>query len=682
MNKFLLAVVVVALSACGVNVPPSGPGPGETPYDPWLPPSGVAPSKPQEGVVRQAQLIAYPACTDLESAVKARLLTAMNANLARDLKTALTYYQGGYGYGGWWGADAGVSGVGGGTGGGSGGTGGGAGGGPTDVTGTNVQVAGVDEPDIIKNDGNRIFVLSRGKLMATRSWPASDLALQGSFPIPGTAREMFLDGDTVVVFSTQYQNGGYSTLATLLDVSNLASLKMAGQYTVPGSYRSARRIGPSVRVVTSGGIGWPTGVVPYFSYWGRTWKSETEIINAFTDVMTANEKAIRGASLRQLLPLAKWQQGAQKAEFDLDCGAVHLSTGVTALGFSEVSTFKTDVPAQLARQLIYEIADEVYADSDSLYFTSRHWWWNPSGPGDRDATYIHKFDTTSPTAAKYVATGVIDGYLTDQFAMDEWNGNLRLAATVQERAPTWGTWNEVVVLGQVGARLVELGKSAKLAQGERITSARFFGDVGYVVTFRQTDPLFVFDLKDPSKPKKIGELKVPGFSSYIHPLDATHLLTIGTYVPETGGFQSRAVQLAIFDVSDLTNPKQTHLQLLGNFSASSDAQSNHKAFNYFPAKKLLAVPLHEWSSGQGGPTGYWYQLKSELHVYGVDAAAGFTARGTMSMADLSTQHSYYAYDEVIRRSVMADDFVYAISDVGIRVANVNALQTPLATAKF
>ena len=474
----------------------------------------------------------------------------------------------------------------------------------------------------------------------------------------------------------------WATLVTRVDVSDLSNPKQTGQYELPGSYNSARRIGKTIRMVISRYFGWPTGVSPYLPYGTVAWKNEAEILARYSALLAQNEALINAATLEQLLPTAYWH-GAEELAFNVDCGSVHLSNGSTALGSSEVVTFQTDVDGQLHREVLYEAANEVYASNDALYFASRYWWWSSTQRGT-DTTYIHKFDTRDPRAATYVATGVIDGHLVDQFSMDEWNGNLRVAATVNQWSPTWGLWNEVSVLGQFGAQLLTVGKSAKLAQGERITSARFLGEVGYVVTFRQTDPLFVFDLKDPANPKKVGELKVPGFSSYIHPLDATHLLTIGTYQPEFGGWQDRAVQLAIFDVSDLTAPKQTHLQLLGSYTASSEAQREHKAFNYFPAKKLLAVPFYEWTSGRTGTgySSYWYELKSELRVFDVDAVKGFASRGSMSMSDLGERTSYYSSDAIVRRSVMADDFVYAISAAGIRVSNINALNVPLATAKF
>jgi hypothetical protein len=245
------------------------------------------------------------------------------------------------------------------------------------------------------------------------------------------------------------------------------------------------------------------------------------------------------------------------------------------------------------------------------------------------------------------------------------------------------------VLGENAGYLDVVGQSPDLAPGERVQSSRMMGDKGFVVTFRQVDPLFTFDLSDPTNPRKLGELKIPGFSTYIHPLGANHLLTIGTYVPEPVNGQpvdwsTRALQLAIFDVSDMTNPVQTHTQLVGTAYGWSEAAHEHKAFNYFAAKKLLAIPFADWSNTNTNDS--WSGFTSDLRVYSVDPVLGFTTRGSVSMKDMYSIYQYgpwtYYWEPYVRRSVMADDFVYAISDSGIRVANINNLNAPLASTRF
>jgi uncharacterized secreted protein with C-terminal beta-propeller domain len=357
-------------------------------------------------------------------------------------------------------------------------------------------------------------------------------------------------------------------------------------------------------------------------------------------------------------------------------------------------------PTQTTRSTIIAEPGEIYASQNNLYVATRHWWWWPA-PGQRDTTYLHKFDISNPDRALYVASGTVDGHIVDQFSMDENSqGFFRVATTTSFRVPDtqnpgnwWGrteTTNRVNVLQENSGSLDVVGQSEELAKGERITSARFIENKGFVVTFRQVDPLFTFDLTDPRNPTKLAELKVPGFSTYLHPMDANHLLTIGTYVPEPVNGQptdwrQRALQLTIFDVSDMRNPKQAHTRLVGTSSGYSEAQNEHKALNYFPAKKLLAIPFIDWNWNASGAS-YWTYFISDLRVFSVDALTGFTSRGALSMRDLYQVEQYYNWTYYwtpsVRRSVMADDFVYSISDSGIRVANVNNLSLPLATAKF
>jgi hypothetical protein len=590
---------------------------------------------------------------------------------------------------------------------------------PMNYTTTNNQVAGVDEADFVKNDGNRIFALSGNTLYMARSWPAADLSLQGKITIEGYPREMFLDGtDKAVVFSSIYQwyplsnaagascdslNCGFynanTVKVTVLDVSNLSQPRVSKEFYLPGHYNSARKIGTSVRLVLSDDFNLPPNM--------RWWPEQTVFAPngrpdaaAFDKLIVENERLIRQQTLGDWVPAATVKENGQSLAVPHPCGDFARVNAPTRLGTVSVATLNV-ATGGITRTSIIAEPGEIYASQQNLYVATRHWWWWPR-PGQRDTTYLHKFDISNPDAARYVASGTVDGHIVDQFSLDESaSGHLRVATTIASRVADpmnpnnwWGrleTVSRVTVLGQQGRRLAVTGKSEDLAPGERVMSSRFVGDKGFVVTFRQVDPLFTFDLSDPTNPVKLGELKIPGFSSYMHPIDANHLLTIGTYQPEPGpsgqvDWRSRALQLAIFDVSDMRNPKQTHVQLVGTSSSYSEAQHEHKAFNYFAAKKLLAIPFIDWSYNARSSTEYWSSFVSDLRVYDVDVQRGFTPKGAVSMADLYRRYSYdnwyYYYTPSVRRSVMADDFVYAISDSGLRVAHIGNLSAPIATVPF
>ncbi len=582
---------------------------------------------------------------------------------------------------------------------------------PSAYTQTNNQVQGVDEADFVKNDGTRIFSLSGDRLYAVKSWPASELGVQGSLKIEGWPRELFIDGtDTAVVFSTVYQwypmshagsyclglDCGYyysnTVKVTHVDVSDMANLQVTKEVYLPGSYLSARKVGSSVRVVLTDSFNYPDGF-KWGPEWSEgLWNDKPRLRAAYDRAIAENELLIRAQTLAHWLPASQVKVNGVTHSVPHACSDVSRVNGPTRLG--QVSVVTLDLTGDsFARSTILAEAGEVYASQNNLYVATQHWWWWPA-PGQRDATYIHKFDISQPAQATYVASGVVDGQILDQFSLDEAaTGELRVVTTINNRVPDlqnpdnwWGTvrtTNRLSVLRDNQGFLQIIGASQDLAEGERVTSSRIVGNRGYVVTFEQVDPLFTFDLSVPEQPTLIGQVKIPGFSSYMHPLDENHLLTIGTYMDEDANWQSRRLQLAIFDVTDMANPQQTHVQLVGSLSSYSEAQSEHKAFNYFAAKKLLAIPFTDWS---WDASDYWSAFRSELKVYGVDAQTGFVEKGAVSLRDLYQVQDYYSwryyYEPWVRRSVMADDFVYAISDSGIRVAHISNLAQPVQTAPF
>jgi hypothetical protein len=591
---------------------------------------------------------------------------------------------------------------------------------PANYTTTNNQVAGVDEADFVKNDGTRIFVLSGNKLYASKSWPATELAIQGKANVEGWPREMFLSGtDRAVVFSTVWQKyplqpelgfacdslrcGFYysnTTKVTVFDVSDMTNLKPINEYYLPGYYQSARMVGTSVRMVMTDQFRFPAAV----KFWPE-WEeglfdpgNKDKLTKKYDDMIATNEQLIRAQVLSDWLPPGSSVINGKATVMPQDCSSFSKVNAPTRLGIVTVATLDVSKPgATLDRNSILGESGEIYASTDNLYVATRHWWWWPS-PGQKDTTYVHKFDISKPDQARYVASGTIDGHIVDQFSMDEnKQGFFRVATTISTRVldaknPNnwWGmleTTNRIAVTQENDGRLLTVGLSDEIAKGESIMSTRFVGDSAYVVTFKQVDPLFTFDLRDPTKPIKVGELKVPGFSSYIHPIDDKHLLTIGTFIPENNtDWRERSLQLSIFDVSDLANPKQTFTQSVGTAYSWSEAQYEHKAFNYFPAKKLLAIPFSDWSYNYKTNDEYWSSFISDLRVFEVDTEKGFTPKGSVSMKDLYQVSQYYNWTYYwtpqVRRSVMADDFVYSISDAGLRVAHISNLSQPIATAYF
>jgi len=297
----------------------------------------------------------------------------------------------------------------------------------------------------------------------------------------------------------------------------------------------------------------------------------------------------------------------------------------------------------------------------------------------------------------YLGSGGVEGHIASQFSIDEdVHKNLRVATSIFNRVvdlqTSWGRLevsNRISVLSPQSGNLTLVGQTDDFFPGEQIYGVRFVGDRGYVVTFRTVDPLSVFDLRDPVHPTKVGELEVPGFSTYLHPIDDSHLLAIGEYLPPDNHWSGRSVQVSLFDVSDASHPVLSFNQLVGSSSAYSDAQYDHKAFTWFPEKQLLAIPFFDWNASAVGPQ-YWNQFVSGIRVFGVDPAQGISDKGMLSMRDVYQTVSYrnwsWTWAPMARRGMMAssqtDVFVYAVSDAGMRSANLAHLDAPLATVLF
>ena len=274
-----------------------------------------------------------------------------------------------------------------------------------------------------------------------------------------------------------------------------------------------------------------------------------------------------------------------------DCEHIYLPSAHSGTNLTTVVTIDLE-SAEVFGSAVPGNWGNVYASADAMYIAATnwgyYWYWDIEGEAPRVTSHIHKFDISQESGrATYVASGSVPGYVLNQFSMDEHDGVLRVATT---EPSFWGWWgndeeseSHVSVLGEASGALVELGHVGGLGRGERIYSVRFMGERGYVVTFRQVDPLYVLDLSDATNPTVTGRTKIPGFSSYMHPIDDDHLLTIGRDATDEGVVQG--LQFQIFDVSDPTNPILAQKTVLGDgWNTWSEAQYDHHAFNYFAAR--------------------------------------------------------------------------------------------------
>ncbi|WP_437506383.1 beta-propeller domain-containing protein [Sorangium sp. So ce1099] len=598
------------------------------------------------------------------------------------------------------------------------------GGGAKEYSTTNTQEADVDEADFIKNDGEHVYLLAHGQLQIFDAWPAADTHRVAAVEIEGEPQKLFVHEKRALVYSSlsedPYFRGGWCTygydceftgdgtplLITELDITDLSAPTVVRTLKFSGSFINARRIGSTVHTVVSspeprveGLTTWPEGLdLCTLSEQGVTPATVAAVNAAFDGLAEKNLALIEAAALDVQLPtvedtLYRDGEAVPRADDPFE-GCANFYVSHTGDGQSFLSVVSTELGGDaLGQTTVVGKPGAVYATSESLYVASRHeygntyGWFYADGETTPDATTIHKFalsDSAQPSA--YLGSGVVKGRVLNQFALSEHKGYLRVATTTGH-LPDPDTHNTVASLKQEGGELVVKGMIDHLAPGEDIRSARFYGDVGYVVTFKKTDPLFTLDFSDPEAPRVRGELKIPGFSTYIHMIDAGHVMSIGYDADDQGEFAwFQGIMLQIFDVTNLDDPKLTHKEVIGTRGSSSDAATDHLAFNYFAQRGLLGLPMVICEGGSGGSFGDTMTF-SGLLVYKVDVDQGFASLGGVPHPLPDTSADPYAVScgrwwsqagSFVKRSVFLEDHVYSVSEDEIRVAHVNDLATPEA----
>ena len=503
---------------------------------------------------------------------------------------------------------------------------GGAGGAPG-FSDTNVQVEGVDEPDIVKTDGERILTVANGRLhlaSAGRNRILDSVALPESM----YDAQLLLAGDRAIVFGSadygmpvplaeEIDGGGTtqpppmpepqpsipSTRVVQVDIDG-DTLAVADTFELDGVYVSARMTGDVARLVLHAD---PQARLPLVSPAAPNPQAETQ-------AEQHNEDVVEQATAEDLLPT--WRQLDSQGNVAeqgplLDCEDAHAPN--TFSGFGMVTVVTVDLSDGLKPGIasadgagVLAGGQTVYASAEHLYVAAPEWVDSMSQPqplplagGDDDlraaeqtaGTDIHRFDISDPTRATYDMSGHVDGQLLDQFAMDEHDSYLRVATTTGqawiERGGAGESESHVVVLAPGDGALNQVGRLSGLGRGETIQSVRFLGTVGYVVTFEQTDPLYTIDLSDPAAPRVAGELKVLGYSAYLHPIGDGRLIGVGQDATEDG--RQLGTQVALFDVRDPAAPTRVAQATLPN--SSSGAEWDHHAFLWWPDASLVAIPV-------------------------------------------------------------------------------------------
>ena len=570
-------------------------------------------------------------------------------------------------------------------------------GGGGDFSESNVQVAGIDEPDLVKTDGERIFVLANGSLYVLNT----DGDLLGSQRLEIWTESMFIYEDTVVVFSSDWGSyrgfgaGSPITEVLMLDVSDPSDISIVERLRVDGSQVSARLIDNQMRLVVS--------AVPLGFEWvypqGSGLRSESAALEA-------NKKLIEDSTVDNWLPYYVHTGPAGDTEGVL----VQCSNAFHPSQFSGFELL-TIVTLDLSKGLVPETStglmaggSTLYATADSMYIAQQRWidWSEESPDVEGITTDIHAFDTAGEVVT-YRASGSVPGFLLNQFAMDEYQGDLRVAST---RTPEWfgrGESDSVVsVLREDEGELAVIGSVEGLGVTEQIRSVRFLGPLGYVVTFRQTDPLYVIDLSDPTGPEVKGELKINGYSAYLHPYGDGQIVGIGQDATDQG--RTLGLQVSLFDVSDAESPVRTDALSLSN--AYTEAEWNHLAVTAW--RDRFFIPFERWGGEEvffddGEEPQIDETLIDEPFIFEFEAGllvVEIADDGIRDVGRIQHPSNYFCWDEEtgevefgseladfcepdyggqIRRSLIIGDQIFTVSHTGIQSNDYETLATGVFT---
>jgi uncharacterized secreted protein with C-terminal beta-propeller domain len=577
-----------------------------------------------------------------------------------------------------------------------------------DYSTTNVQVENVDEPDYLKNDGKYVYIVSRNTLSIIDAYPAEDakLILKIALDIESQyIHNMFLNGDRLVIFYNGQSDEevipqfdfiprpSYNpvTHALIIDASDKENPEILKDYSIDGHFSDARMIGDYAYFVTNNHINHQYPRLPvimedsvrimtpdafYFDnveefsnfntltaidIFGDTINSETFLMG-YTGSFYVSENNFY-LTYQQNMPFGFYENSSRDRFYDVIVPLLPINIQ------DKIKSIQNDSSLSASEQWIKisELMQNSYNEMDKkekeeLFDKIREALneYDAKIQEDTRKTIIHKI-SIDEDKIEYVAKGTVPGRLLNQFSMDESGDRFRVATTTEYYIQHEGTVrsNAVYVLDE---QLKIVGELEEIAPVESIFSTRFIGDRLYMVTFQQIDPFFVIDLSSDT-PKILGELKIPGFSNYLHPFDEDHVIGVGrdTKIDSNDRVQQLGVKIALFNVADVNNPKVLDDFVIGDRSSHSEALHNHKAFFFDKTRNILSIPINGDSNGLEHITSKMfapeYNRWSGFYVFDVDSTDGFSIKGTITHSDSDSR--YYGMGDA--RTFYIDDVLYTAS---------------------
>ncbi len=524
-----------------------------------------------------------------------------------------------------------------------------------DYSGTNIQVEGVDEADMVKTDGEYIYLASDSQVFIVKAWPTGDAGVVATLDLERGVSDLFINGDKLVVISSSeffYYWGPWdilppeeyelTTYIWVYDVSDRSFPTLDRTVSVDGYYKSSRMIGDYVYAITGQPaiLNLTEPILPTIRSGNYTCEVEA------TDIWYAN-----------------------------NTDSYYGYTNIVAIDVQDPESEITH------ETYLMGSSSTLYVSRENIYLTAPGWVQDEVSGWETTKIFKINVDEESIT---YVAEGVVPGRVLNQFSMDEHNGHFRIATTNGQISRSGSsTSNNVYVLN---ASLGVVGSLEGLAPGEDIYSARFMGRRCYLVTFKKVDPLFVIDLADPEDPTVLGKLKIPGYSDYLHPYDENTLIGVGkeTEEAEEGDFAwYQGVKISLFDVSDVSDPKELAKIEIGDRGTDSPALRDHKAFLFSRDKNLLVIPVLEAEIDAGDyssevpPNAYGEYVYQGAYVFHVSREQGIDLRGRVTHIDdpqAFLKSGYWFDSELsVERSLYIDDVLYTISGGMIKMNDLTDL---------
>lgn len=543
--------------------------------------------------------------------------------------------------------------------------------GNNDFSKTNIQVENVDEADVIKTDGEYIYSLSDNKVIITDARDPQNTKVVfelTSTSYTGTSpEEILLYGNDLIVIGTMR---GPMTTVEVYDITSKENPIKKEAYCVNGRYYTSRLTDGKLYVLSTGQLDYDDGKVDN-SY---VENSVTRFIS-YNDIYYFNNKLTTAQTTISTLDLDKEKAKVDVSMYLLALDNIYVSQDnmylVADNYYNQKISFLPAFIRLMGPKGIIGEAKDLYEEDDYFY--------------DDDETTIYKFALNNGKI-KYVGKAKEEGYTIDQFSLDEYNSNLRVALYTDKGS-------RVAIFND---KMKKIGETEKVARGERMYSSRFIGDRGYLVTYLNTDPLFCIDLSDPKNPEILGELQISGYSTYLHPYDETHLIGIGyesevkTNRNSEGKVTSQyavitGMKMALFDVSNINNPIKISDTQIGDKYTRSAILTNHKALLFSKEKGIIAIPVNTYekeleisstngdlSSLESSYTTNSKEYRTEGYlVYGINLEDGFVPKGFIDHSE--TDPKSYSGTNLIR-GVYIKDYLFTVSQGMVKVNKLDTLE--------